>query len=178
VTSVQVDWFAGPTCGREVRSLDRASRWALDKLAGRTVWSASARLLEHLYWASAGGVTTSWLGLVREEALIEVSSDDLIILDDRVAGSLSHLARESGAHVVVRAGESTPAIPAVDAYLMVRAGRVVAFLPAPSRISIKHVGSGRYEDLGWASALADVVHSDRGECVGGTLHPRPTVAPR
>jgi hypothetical protein len=33
-------------------------------------------------------------------------------------------------------------------------------------------------DLGWSSALADVVHRDHDERVGGTHHPRPAVAAR
>jgi hypothetical protein len=36
----------------------------------------------------------------------------------------------------------------------------------------------RYHGLGWTGILADVVHNDRGETVGGTLHARPAVAPR
>jgi hypothetical protein len=31
-------------------------------------------------------------------------------------------------------------------------------------------------DLAWGSLIADVVHDDRGERVGGTRHPRPIVA--
>ena len=34
------------------------------------------------------------------------------------------------------------------------------------------------EDLAWSSLLADVLEHDRVECVGGTLHVRPTVAAR
>jgi hypothetical protein len=36
----------------------------------------------------------------------------------------------------------------------------------------------RYRDIGWSSLLADVVATDREECVGGTLHPRPAVPAR
>jgi hypothetical protein len=36
----------------------------------------------------------------------------------------------------------------------------------------------RRQNLAWSGVLADVVDADRGESVGGTLHPRPAVATR
>jgi hypothetical protein len=76
---------------------------------------------------------------------------------------------------------------AIDAYLTtwtepagrgLRLRRVAALMPSPGLVSAKEIDSDQPQGLGWGSALADVVHSSRGDRVGGTLHARPAVASR
>jgi hypothetical protein len=59
--------------------------------------------------------------------------------------------------------------------------RVIAQVPAVRLAANKVIEADTAPmgpDLGWGSALADVVAHDRRESVGGTLHARPTVAMR
>jgi hypothetical protein len=55
---------------------------------------------------------------------------------------------------------------------------MAAVIPCAGIVAIKTVRGTDYRDIGWSSLLADVVARDREECVGGTLHPRPSVAAR
>jgi hypothetical protein len=193
VTVLLLDRFDLPTCRRDRRRLDLASRRTIDELAGRTVWSVSClpaghesaeRLMRRLSWTSADGVRTSRIELAADVEVAElarVMPEDLIVLHDTRAAALAQQARERRAHVVSRTGPTGP--PAghpspVDAYLMAWRRGVAALMPAPALMRLKEMEQGTYDDLGWGSLLADVVRSDRDECVGGTLHPRPTVAPR
>jgi hypothetical protein len=63
--------------------------------------------------------------------------------------------------------------------------QVAAIMPSADLIAAKQIAPAPparatppYEDVAWSSALADVVHSDRGERVGGMRHPRPAVPVR
>jgi hypothetical protein len=70
VTTLEVERFGRPASRHEVRVLNFARERAVDELAGRTVWCATAlpsgrnaavRLQASLEWANAGGVATEWL---------------------------------------------------------------------------------------------------------------------
>jgi hypothetical protein len=136
-----------------------------------------------------------------------VGHDDVVVLHDALTAMLAQAIRERGAHVVWqvqaggapgRAAAGTAAwtflrryTPGVDAYLMtwlepqrggVLAESIAALMPSADVVATKEVtaggGSDRRHNLAWSSMLADVVDADRGESVGGTLHPRPAVAAR
>ena len=55
---------------------------------------------------------------------------------------------------------------------------VAALMPWAGVVAAKEMRGSTYRDVGWCTLLADIVRTDREECVGGTLHARPTVAPR
>ena len=182
-----------PTTRRDTRRIDLASRRALSELAGRTVWNFSALpagrdaadgVMDRLRWTRADGVTAAWIELAADEptrSLADVMAEDLVFLYDHPAARLAEPARERGAHVVCLLGAAhgwEPPDAAIDAYVMAWTRRVVAMMPAPGLMSLKEVERRTYEDLGWGCLLADIVHSDREERVGGRLHPRPTVAAR
>jgi hypothetical protein len=143
-------------------------------------------------------------GVADSEALMgeEVGLDDVVVLHDSLTAVLAQAIRERGAHAVLRMsvgparGDAMveearafmrPFTAGVDAYLVTwtesaARGRVVArvaaLMPSPDVVAAKEIRPQESGDVGWASVLADVVRSDRGECVGGTLHARPTVAAR
>jgi hypothetical protein len=91
------------------------------------------------------------------------------------------------------------ATSAIDAYVTGRRAavphglvvtRIVAVTPAAGSVTEQEVAlrrpSGRRAqlpvessaELGWGTLLADVVHGDRADCVGGTFHARPRVPSR
>ena len=91
--------------------------------------------------------------------------------------------RQRGAHAVWQVMSPREPAPAIDAYLVT--GRtadgahvVAALMPGAGIVIAKEMRGATYRDVGWCSLLADVVRTDREECVGGTLHARPAVAPR
>ncbi|HWF35094.1 MAG TPA: hypothetical protein VG295_06970 [Solirubrobacteraceae bacterium] len=130
----------------------------------------------------------------------DMREGDVVVLHDPFTASLGQAARARGAHVVwsfsTRPAQRKSAADAwrflsrwrapLDAYVTLwhapereqRVG-IAAYISAPDAVSAK-VASGdperRYEDLGWASVLADIVSTDREERVGGRLHARPAVA--
>jgi hypothetical protein len=112
---------------------------------------------------------------------------------------------DHGAHAVwrLRAGLASPASAraavdllerfrsCIDAYVLswTECGphgelieRVVAAMPAARIIAAKEFPVGFRGDeprkMAWRMAVAEVIRTDRDEAVGGTLHPRPTVAVR
>jgi hypothetical protein len=134
-----------------------------------------------------------------------VEADDVVVVHDALSALVAQAVRERHAHVVWRfrlAGSSRatrrPALdflqrftPGVDAYLMTWferghrgdvVERVAAAMPAAGILATKqfpiHSTGGEPRRLAWRMALAEVVRSDRDECVGGTLHARPAVAAR
>jgi hypothetical protein len=134
-----------------------------------------------------------------------VGADDVVVAHDALSALVARAARERGAHAVLRfrfaAGPGTSALQAleflrsftfgVDAYVLtwLERGprgevveRVAAAMPSAGIVAAKEFPSRLSADqqrrLAWRMALAEVVRSDRGECVGGRLHPRPTVAVR
>jgi hypothetical protein len=134
-----------------------------------------------------------------------VVAEDVVVAHDALSALVARAARERGAHAVVRfrvaAGEGTSALRAldflrsftsgVDAYVLTwlergprgeAVERVAAAMPSAGIVAAKEfplrLSGDQERRLAWRMALAEVVRSDRGECVGGRLHPRPTVAAR
>jgi hypothetical protein len=134
-----------------------------------------------------------------------VGADDVVVAHDAVSAILGQAVRERGAHAVwnfrVARPPGTAAIRAldflktfttgVDAYILTWLARgprgevverVMAAMPSAGFVAAKefptHPGGDEPRTLAWRMALAEIVRSDRGECVGGRLHARPTVAAR
>jgi hypothetical protein len=137
-------------------------------------------------------------GMSDGETLIgrDVASDDVVVLHDALTPAVATAARDRGAHVVwlLEGGRESgvvrtawtflrPFTSAVDAFVTSRrapdgaSARISAVLPCNRVVAAKDV-AGATEDVGWASALAEVVGADRSDTVGGTLRARPTVAAR
>ncbi|MEY2533848.1 MAG: hypothetical protein QOF29_1758 [bacterium] len=137
-----------------------------------------------------------------------VARDDVVVLHDALAAVLAQAVRERGAHVVwdVKLGVAAPGqetardawaflrryTSAIDAFLMswLEPGdrgqpveRIAAVMPSVDIVATKELPmpgeqDTAWQDVGWSSVLADVVHRDRDEHVGGRLHARPAVAAR
>lgn len=119
-----------------------------------------------------------------------VRPDDVVVLHDALAAALARAAREGGAHVVWQLPPGAPSptdalrflrdyIATMDAYVTASEGLIAALMPSPDAVAAKEVPPGaRYETVGWCCLLADVVHDDRQEHVGGRRRPRPAVAAR
>jgi hypothetical protein len=134
-----------------------------------------------------------------------VGQEDVVVAHDALSAVLAQAVRERGAHAVwrVRIASSSPAsarraleflgrlAPGIDAYLLSwiertprgeRLERVAAAMPSAGIVAAKEFPSpglgNEPRPLAWRMALAEVVRTDRGEAVGGTLHPKPTVAAR
>jgi hypothetical protein len=134
-----------------------------------------------------------------------VGTGDVFVAHDALSAIVAGPIRERGAHAIwsVRAEGSSPAAMSraldflsrftdgVDAYVLtwherdVRGDvieRVAAVMPSAGLVSAKEfptrLPGEEPRRLAWRMALAEIVRSDRGECVGGTLHPRPSVAAR
>jgi hypothetical protein len=134
-----------------------------------------------------------------------VGSEDVLVAHDAPSALLARVVRESGAHTVWRLrvgmgteGSAPVAIEllgrgpgCVDAYLVSWAERgprgelvecVAAAMPSAGIVAAKEFPSPSLREelrrLAWGMALAEIVRSDRGEAVGGTLHARPTIAAR
>jgi Trehalose synthase, N-terminal domain len=133
-----------------------------------------------------------------------VEADDVVVVHDALSAIVARAVRERGAHTVWRiraAGAARPSArqafefvkrytPGVDAYVLTwldrgARGEVVqsvgAAMPTAGLLATKEFPTRFAGDeprrLAWRMALAEIVRSDRGERVGGTLHPCPTVAP-
>jgi trehalose synthase len=141
-----------------------------------------------------------------EELLGAVGPDDVVVFHDVPSALLVHAVRDRRAHAVwhvhVAAASQGPMAeavraflrrytPGIDAYVTTWAPadhrgapveRIAALMPSADVVATKEIplpfASGEPRQLGWSSVLADVVHTDRDETVGGTRHPRPTVAVR
>jgi hypothetical protein len=134
------------------------------------------------------------------EALIgrAVAADDVVVLHDAVAGVTAQAARERGAYVIWRIDSARVRAPrgASDAWAIMRPhehgvdgyigewlepgaapGRIGVAVPSTGAAAAREVGE-RHAPVGWSSALADVIGSDRHEMVGGTVRARPVVAIR
>jgi hypothetical protein len=137
-----------------------------------------------------------------------VAPDDVVVLHDALTAVLAQAVRERGAHVVwdVKLAAAVPGqatardvwtflrryTSAIDAFLMTweehddrgrHVERIAAVMPSADVVATKELSapvaqSAAWQDVGWSSVLADVVHQDRGEHVGGRLHARPAVAAR
>lgn len=136
-----------------------------------------------------------------------VAPDDVVVLHDALTAVLAQAVRERGAHVVwdvmlgAAPGHATahdvwtflrPYTSPIDAFVMSWTeadprGRpvehIAAVMPSADVVATKEIPTGDAggepcQTVGWSSVLADVVHQDRGEHVGGRLHARPAVAVR
>jgi hypothetical protein len=92
VSTLVTQRFGAPTTTDRVRAEDRARNRAVDELAGRTVWCATAlpearrsasELQASLAWARVGGVGAARLEVASEEPLREAAER----LDARLAGA-------------------------------------------------------------------------------------------
>jgi hypothetical protein len=190
VTSVLIEHFRAPAGTRDARVLRYVRAQTLSELAGRTVWlgaqSAGAhRLREDLAWARGAGVASGWIGAQApddEDLSADVRPDDIVVLHDPLTSAPAEAIRQRGAHVILVRSAGAPT-SAINAYVFSRATAagahlLAAVIPCAGIVAVKTVRGTDYRDIGWSSLLADVVARDRDECVGGTLHPRPSVAAR
>jgi hypothetical protein len=165
---------------------------------------AADRLYARLRRAAAGGLSPRRLDLSPGEdgpdtlMRAHVVADDIVVLHGPLAASLVEPARERRSHVIwslAMIGSDRPgtladrAALAVDGLVGVPGGpgqrsgpvdRVAALMPHPAVLAVKEVEQGFAPggDVAWASLLADIVRAGRDECVGGTVHARPSVAVR
>jgi hypothetical protein len=129
--------------------------------------------------------------------------DDVMVAHDAYSALLSPAVRARGAHAVwrFRIGFPSEASPrgglefirrftaGIDAYLLSwiertargeAVERVAAAMPSAGIVAAKEFPTRDARDeprrLAWRMAVAEVVRTDRGEAVGGTLHARPTIA--
>jgi hypothetical protein len=135
-----------------------------------------------------------------------VGDGDVVVAHDALSALLIDAVRERGAHAIWRvsltgshatsgARQALEFVrrftPGVDAYVITWQERgphgeifesVAAAMPSAGLLASKEFPSRsagvEARRLAWRMALAEIVRSDRGECVGGTLQPRPTVAAR
>jgi hypothetical protein len=182
VASLLLEHFQAPAGTRDSRAFDRTRKRTLDDLAGRTVWcaggAAAQHLRRHVGWSSGDGVRAE--PLRRAE---DLRPDDIVVLHRPLTAAPAEEIRQLGAHAVWHVPSTREQSPAVDAYLLTGttadgAQVVAALVPAAGAAFAKAMRGSTYLDVGWGSLLAAIVRSDREECVGGTRHARPAVAPR
>jgi hypothetical protein len=139
-------------------------------------------------------------GCLGAEAMMgdTVAAGDVVVLHDALAAVVAEAARDRGAHVIWRidAAPSSAARAAIEAWDLMRPhergvdgyvgewiepgaapGRIGAIVPSRDAVAARDVRASE-APVGWSSALADLVHDDRHETVGGTAHARPAVAIR
>ena len=134
-----------------------------------------------------------------------IGPGDIVVLHDALTAALAEAARGRGAHVVwaVPLGAARGAVAAARDVLRPHARAIDAMvvswtdpgdrprgmehigaaMPSPGLLATKEIAATGAEaqalhNRGWSTLLADIVDRDRGECVGGTLHARPTVPAR
>ncbi|MEA2481966.1 MAG: hypothetical protein QOJ07_3888 [Thermoleophilaceae bacterium] len=182
MTTLMTEQFAAPSSRRTERALEDTRRRSADGLGDRTVWCAGSDLADALRRALEPGCISAPF------ALDAVRPQDVVVLDAEPSPELANDLRERGAHVMWHL-DTAPAhaAPAVDAYLVTwierpRPGRIVqdlaALLPCSGIVVAKEIATSSRTGLGWSALLADAVHADRDETVGGRRHVRPAVAAR
>ncbi len=133
-----------------------------------------------------------------------VSAQDVVVVHDLLSALATQAIRERGAHAVWRLPVAeAPRVgagalellrrltPGIDAYVttwLQRGSRgevvecVAAVMPSAGIVATKEFpirfAGDEPRRLAWRMAIAEIVRSDRLESVGGTLRPRPSVAPR
>jgi hypothetical protein len=189
VTSLLLQQLRDPSGLRDTRTFDSVRERAFTELAGRTVWcmggAPARRLRDRLVRGGGGGMSAAWLEVLDDgaEPPADVRPDDIVVLHHPLTAARAEAIRQQGAHALWHVLEPREPAPAIDAYLMTGrsadgAQLVAALMPGAGVVMAKEIRGATYRDVGWSSLLADVVRTDRGECVGGTLHARPAVAPR
>lgn len=109
--------------------------------------------------------------------------DDIVVVNSPLTSARADAIRERGAHAVWHVLAPREPTPAIDAYVMTGGAAdgaqiLPAAMPRAGIVAAKEIQSGGYRDIGWTSLFADIVRTDREECVGGTPRARPAVAPR
>jgi hypothetical protein len=174
VPTLLVERFGPPAGARDRRTRAYCDERVAAELAGRIVWCTPSlrAALERLLGNRAA---------VRSYAPQQLGRDDIVVLED---APLEPEIRDRGAHAVVHVSSLAGAsAEVVDAYLVAWSGhgalnyRIAAVMPRGRRVAEKDMRR-RGDDLAWASMLADVVHDDRDELVGGRRQARPAVAAR
>jgi hypothetical protein len=197
VTSLVVERLAEEPSARDARALQWGSDYALDVLAGRTVWSTSGlgtgrrhgrELRSRLGWATDAGVGAGPLEAldpdaddvcdeaVRDAAGLaedQVAADDLVVLNDPVTALLADAMRERGAHtiVAVRAPSSAGERGVGEAmdFLRRHAARADAFVVSWR----EYPGGRRVECLAAVMPVADTVAAKAFPATGSrTQRPR------
>jgi hypothetical protein len=193
MTSLVLERLEPPDDVWTARALSAACDRVDDVLAERAVWRI----------ASAGAAQVT--GTEELDALIanQVRADDVVLAHDASSALLARAVRERGGHAVWRLalGLDTDTLARVnprggfatciDAYLVSWTERrtgaeplacLAAAIPSTGIVAATETPASSFGDelrrLAWRMALAEIVRSDRDETVGGTLHPRPTVAAR
>jgi trehalose synthase len=143
------------------------------------------------------------LGAGSGETLVggSVRPEDVVVLHDALTAILVEAIRERGAHPVwhvrIAGPDHEAAVDQAWSFLREFTAGVGAYIVStsqdaagggadqeiaalvPALGAVKRVAAAPAAgELAWSSVLADVLHADRGEMVGGRLHPRPTVAMR
>lgn len=185
------DWSTDSLAGRTL--------WCATSVQARH--EGAGALYAHLLQAGAGAAS---LDEETDLALLAdaVGCDDVVLLGDLGAAPLAVAAREQRAHVVwhldIATARRREALDRVvratdtcaDSYLMSwsqdvghgrRVERIVTVLPHADVVAAVELpahapAAGRR--LAWSCALAETVHADRTEHVGGLLRARPSVAVR
>jgi hypothetical protein len=199
--SLQWGGGGGVSCGLLEVAPDARLRGLAERLEAMLEGSSPSNLGAAERELCAEGVSAS------EQLVGAVGPDDVVIVHDALTALLAEALRERGAHAVWHVSivppPSRPAAAAartflrrytsrMDAYVMTwspsteRPGaiveRIAALMPSTDAVAAKDIpatyASGEPRLLGWSTVLADVVHGDREETVGGTLHARPTVPVR
>ena len=187
MTSLVTEQFRAPADRREARAYEWARRQTIDELAGRTVWCAIPQLRARLAWAVPSGVAATALEVPQrydnaDTVVPDVRADDVVVLRSRPTAALARAIRDRGAHALWLMDAPRDRAEGIDAYLLTgntaHGALIVAVMPSAGIVAVKELSGDPYRDVGWSSMLADVVHTDREECVGGTLRPCPTVAAR
>ena len=173
--TLTIERFSAPSSAREARSLRSGMQRVLAALEERTVWCTAgcSRSLR------PGPVP------VRELDTGELSglrSSDIVVIADPTGTGLAEPVRDRGAHALVEVHGPATHIRAVHAYLVAwgwgGAFGVAAGIPAAGAVTAKLARAHADRTLAWGALLADVLDAARSETVGGTFHPRPTVAAR
>lgn len=179
--------------GQELRDLG-------DRLDGMLAGLSSAPLGAAEREICAAGVGDG------EELVRAVGPDDVVVLHDAVSALLAQPLRERGAHAIWHTRVAAP-LPRgmtdaarsflrrwtndIDAYLATWSERsadgtvverIAAIMPSADLVVTRELpaafASGEPRQVSWSSILAQVVHADRDETVGGTRHARPAVPSR
>jgi hypothetical protein len=195
LTILASDHF-GAARGRDGRVLAFAAEAAATELSDRTVFCAV-----HMSWADVLGIASSLFDPGQAEG---IRAGDIVVLDRSPSQALYHALRDRGAHSVRRvdpgaAGRESDlargeARAQADAYVTawrepgprgLTVEHLIAVMPAAGRVCDKSMFVGPSEPVredrlavAWRSLLADVVHDDHDEHVGGVRRPCPTVAAR
>lgn len=201
MTSLVVERFDTPGSARDIRAFGAADERSADVLGGRTVWctagepaaGAATRELRACLGGAGRALTAAALPLQEPDERLRILAQQI---DEMLTGhdaGRPGLGRRDGRIYSKGATESERLIgdgvcprdvvvahDVLSAVLCEAARDRGAHAVRRVRIARRWINPARQalDRLAWRMALAEVVRSDRDEAVGGTLHPRPTVAAR